>query len=122
MSSISGRGRLNMAIVKDPEKPVDAYARIAELYDLEHESYADDVEFYVNFVEAVGDPVLELGCGTGRLLTGIAEAGFRITGTDRSEAMLDRARARVEVSGQGHIIQLSQGDMGDADEAPGGPF
>ncbi len=111
-----------MGLVKDAERPEDAYARIAELYDLEHESYADDLEFYVNFVEAVGDPVLELGCGTGRLLTGIAEAGFRITGTDRSEAMLDRARARVEASGQGHIIQLSQGDMGDADEAPGGPF
>jgi SAM-dependent methyltransferase len=122
MASNIERGRLNMGLVKDAEMPRDAYARIAELYDLEHDSYDDDTDFYLNFVEAIGDPVLELGCGTGRLLTGIAEAGYRVTGTDRSEAMLDRARARVGESGLGHLIQLAQGDMGDADEAPGGPF
>jgi SAM-dependent methyltransferase len=122
MASNIGRERLNMGLVNDAEMPRDTYARIAELYDLEHDSYDDDTDFYLNFVEAVGDPVLELGCGTGRLLTGIAGAGYRVTGTDRSEPMLDRARARVDESGLGHLIQLAQGDMGDADEAPGGPF
>jgi SAM-dependent methyltransferase len=122
MSSNIGQGRVKIGVVRGGEKPGDAYARIAELYDLEHDSYADDMDFYVNFIEAVGDPVLELGCGTGRLLTGIAEAGYRVTGTDRSEAMLDRARARVEESGLRHLVQLGQGDMGEADEAPGGPF
>jgi SAM-dependent methyltransferase len=102
--------------------PGDAYARIAELYDLEHDAYGDDMDFYINFVEAVGEPVLELGCGTGRLLTGIAEAGYRVTGTDRSGAMLDRARKRVEGSGLEHLVHVAQGEMGDAAEAAGGPF
>jgi SAM-dependent methyltransferase len=102
--------------------PLDAYARIAELYDLEHASYADDVDFYLNFVEAVGDPVLELGCGTGRLLIDIAQAGFRITGIDRSAAMLDRARQQVEELGLRDRVDVRQAEMIAADEAPGGPF
>lgn len=100
----------------------DSYAKIAELYDLEHESYDEDLDFYLNFVEAVGDPVLELGCGTGRLLTGIAEAGFRVTGTDRSEAMLARARERAAQSAAHEVIQIRRGEMSEADRAPGGPF
>jgi SAM-dependent methyltransferase len=101
---------------------VDAYARIAELYDLEHDDYSEDVDFYLNFVEAVGDPVLELGCGTGRLLTGIADAGFRITGLDRSGAMLERARERVVRSAASHFVALQEGEISTATDVPGGPF
>lgn len=122
MSSNIGQGRLKMSFAKGESTPSDAYARISELYDLEHETYGDDVDFYVNFIEAVGDPVLELGCGTGRLLTAIAEAGYRVTGTDRSEPMLERARALVADSGLQNLIQVQQGEMSDAEDAPGGPF
>ncbi len=114
--------RLTLGPRDEPVAPIDAYAGIADLYDLEHESFADDVDFYLNFIQVVGDPVLELGCGTGRLLTGIAEAGFRVTGVDRSEAMLERARTRIEESGLEHLVQLHRGEMTAADEAPGGPF
>jgi SAM-dependent methyltransferase len=38
---------------------------------------------------------LELGCGTGRLITPLARAGARITGVDFSAAMLDKARVRT---------------------------
>jgi SAM-dependent methyltransferase len=122
MSSNIGQGRLRMSSTSTVRAPVDAYAQIAEFYDLEHASYADDVDFYLNFVEAVGDPVLELGCGTGRLLIGIAEAGYHVTGTDRSEAMLERARAQVNGSGLRDLVKLHQGEMSAADEASGGPF
>jgi SAM-dependent methyltransferase len=104
------------------ERPLDAYAEIAELYDLEHDSYGEDLGFYLNFIEAVGDPVLELGCGTGRLLTGIAEAGFRVAGTDRSPAMLARARERIAQSAAREIIEIHCGEMSAADRVPGGPF
>jgi SAM-dependent methyltransferase len=100
----------------------DAYSEIAELYDLEHASYADDLDFYLNFVESVGDPVLELGCGTGRLLAPIAEAGFRITGVDLSAAMLSRAEQAVSDAALQDLVQLHLGDMSLAQEAPGGPF
>lgn len=96
------------------------YDRIAELYDLEHVTHEDDIDFHLNFVQAVGDPVLELGCGSGRLLAPIAEAGFRIVGVDQSRAMLDRAAvATAELSG---LVTLREGDMTDLRGVPGGPF
>lgn len=100
----------------------DAYAQIAELYDLEHATYEDDVDCYLNFIVAAGDPVLELGCGTGRLLTAMAAAGYRVTGVDRSAAMLDRAAQAAAAAGLSDLITLHQGEMTAADRAPGGPF
>ncbi|HKG27025.1 MAG TPA: class I SAM-dependent methyltransferase, partial [Thermomicrobiales bacterium] len=111
-----------MGIDRKADSQIDAYAEIAELYDLEHDAYDDDVDFYLNFIEAVGDPVLELACGTGRLLTGIAEAGYHVTGTDLSPAMLDRARARIAEVGRQELVDLRRGAMTAAAEAPGGPF
>ncbi|AWW42729.1 SAM-dependent methyltransferase [Streptomyces sp. AS58] len=39
--------------------------------------------------------VLDLGCGTGSLSLLAAEQGHRVTGVDRSRAMVDRARAKL---------------------------
>jgi SAM-dependent methyltransferase len=100
----------------------DPYDRIAELYDLEHQNYDEDVEFYGSFIEAAGDPVLELGCGSGRLLLPIAQAGFRVTGLDRSKSMLNRARKLIEKHSLEDRVQLFGNSMTEADAAPGGSF
>jgi SAM-dependent methyltransferase len=100
----------------------DPYDQIAELYDLEHQNYDEDVEFYGSFIEAAGDPVLELGCGSGRLLLPIAKAGFRVTGLDRSSAMLNRAHQLLENHALSNRVQLFENSMTKADTAPGGPF
>jgi SAM-dependent methyltransferase len=100
----------------------DPYAEIAELYDLEHDDFRDDLPFYLNSIAAVGDPVLELGCGSGRVLRPIADAGFRVTGLDRSRAMLDRARRSLRGSGLERRATLIEGSMSDAKSAPGAPF
>lgn len=100
----------------------DPYADIAAFYDLEHNDFRDDIPFYLHSVTAVGDPVLELGCGSGRLLRPIADAGFRVTGVDQSATMLARARASLRGARQERGITLSQGSMSDASSAPGGPF
>ncbi|MFL5760574.1 MAG: methyltransferase domain-containing protein [Thermomicrobiales bacterium] len=100
----------------------DPYRDIAELYDLEHETFDDDIEFYLSFIESVGDPVLELGCGTGRLLVPIARPGFRVTGLDRSPAMLNRARLLLDQHQLASQVQLFERSMTNADLAPGGPF
>lgn len=97
----------------------DPYADIPLLYDLEHDSFDADVDLYVNFATAVGDPILELGCGTGRLIEPLLAAGFRVTGLDASESMLDRARTRL---GTASGYTLFQDDMRMAGQAPGGPF
>jgi SAM-dependent methyltransferase len=103
-------------------RPDDPYADIAELYDLEHDGFADDVPFYLQSVTAVGDPVLELGCGTGRLLRPLAQAGFRATGVDRSAAMLARAEASLRPAAAKRRVTLHLGEMTGAADAPGGPF
>ena len=102
--------------------PPDPYAEIAELYDLEHDEFRDDLPFYLHSITAVGDPVLELGCGSGRLLRPIADAGFRVTGLDQSAPMLSRARGTLRGDKQKQRITLFEGSMDEAASAPGGPF
>jgi len=95
----------------------------SELYDSFIADYYDespvvkgrvqDVAFYLDAAREFGDPVLELGCGTGRITMALAEAGKRITGLDLSERMLERAvkkRAALRVEAR-ERVQLVQGDM-----------
>lgn len=86
----------------------------AELYD-HVVPYRDrtDIDFYVELARKSGGPVLELGCGTGRVLLPIARAGIDIVGLDLSPYMLDvcrkkREREPVDVQNR---IRLVQGDM-----------
>jgi SAM-dependent methyltransferase len=104
------------------DQDLDPYGQIADLYDLEHMSYDDDVEFYGSFIEATGDPVLELACGSGRLLVPIAKAGYRVTGLDQSIAMLARAESLLEREGLSAKVTLHEASMQEASSAPGGPF
>jgi SAM-dependent methyltransferase len=103
------------------EDPTDPYARIVDLYDLEHDQLTEDISFYVNCVAVVGDPVLEFGCGTGRLLRPIAAAGYRITGLDRSPAMLGKADARLTPALRRRVT-LIEGSMDGVLDLPGGTF
>ena len=71
------------------------YDAMAPWYDLEFDEFAADVDLYRGYAEIVGSPILELGCGTGRLLIPLAEAGHQITGIDSSPEMLNYARQRL---------------------------
>jgi len=76
-----------------------------------------DVAFYCNAARKYGDPVLELGCGTGRITLAIAEAGYRVVGLDISEKMLERAvekRAALRREAR-ERVHLVQGDMTEFD-------
>ncbi|MDY7039997.1 MAG: class I SAM-dependent methyltransferase [Chloroflexota bacterium] len=86
------------------------YETLACFYDLEHETITDDVDMYLNFAHRCGSPVLELGCGTGRVLVPLARAGYAVTGLDNSPAMLARARQRLsaqspQVRARANLIQ-----------------
>lgn len=65
------------------------------LYDLEYAEHDEDVPWYVDLARGAAGPVLELGCGTGRLTLPIARAGGRILGVDRAAAMLGGLQAKV---------------------------
>jgi SAM-dependent methyltransferase len=74
----------------------EEYAFLADLYD--HVAlYRDrpDVAFFADAAREAGGPVLEVGCGTGRVLIPTARAGIQIVGLDLSRHMLDVCRARL---------------------------
>jgi SAM-dependent methyltransferase len=77
----------------------EIYERIAELYDWEHDRYGEDLDFYRALAKRTGGPVLELGCGTGRVLADLAAEGHHCIGVDASPAMLARARQRLSRRG-----------------------
>jgi SAM-dependent methyltransferase len=64
----------------------------AAFYDLENR-WGEDDEFFLALARESGGPVLDLGCGTGRLTRAVALAGIEVTGIDPTPAMLARARA-----------------------------
>lgn len=79
-----------------------------------------DVAFYRDAVREFGDPVLELGCGTGRIALALAEAGHRVTGLDISERMLARcshkhAQLPKETRERLHLLQgdMTRFDLGE---------
>jgi SAM-dependent methyltransferase len=88
---------------------------IADFYDASPVvvSRQKDVVFYRDAARRYGGPVLELGCGTGRITMAIAEAGQQITGLDNSEKMLQRATQKVAVlrPEQRQRVTLLPGDM-----------
>lgn len=80
---------------------MDPYRDIASFYDCEHAGFTDDVEFYLQQVQC--GPVLEVGCGTGRITLPLAARGFEVWGIDPSPAMLERARRRLDGRANAHL-------------------
>ena len=70
-----------------------------------------DVPFWRNLALQAGGPVLELGCGTGRISLPLGRAGVPLTGIDRSVAMLAYARARLRRARLADRVRLVQGDI-----------
>jgi SAM-dependent methyltransferase len=69
----------------------------APFYDWENARTVQrrDVAFWQRLARAQEGPVLELGCGTGRITVPVARAGAQVVGIDRSAPMLARARQRL---------------------------
>ncbi len=92
----------------------DGYAAIADLYD-EVGPYRErpDIDFYVEAAASAPGPVLEVGCGTGRVLIPSARAGARMVGLDVSPAMLAVCQAKLheETEAVRSAVQLVQADM-----------
>ncbi len=93
---------------------IDEYGAAADYYDYVP-AYAErsDVAFFVDMARDSGGPVLELGCGTGRVLLPTARAGIAITGLDLSPGMLRilRGRLAAEPPDVQARVRLVEGDM-----------
>jgi SAM-dependent methyltransferase len=71
------------------------YDQLAQFYDKIHEGLGEEIDFYTREAEAIQQPILELGCGTGRILIPLAEQGKTITGVDNSAAMLAKTSEKL---------------------------
>lgn len=96
----------------------DSVSNIGELYDLAS-PYGNrgDVQFYVDEAVKSAGKVLEVGCGTGRVLLPIARRGISITGIDRSPAMLERCHEQLALEDESvrQCVRLEQMDMRNFD-------
>ncbi len=90
--------------------PFDIYARY---YDPDLGELDADLQIYEQFAARCGSPILELGCGTGRVLLPLARQGYRITGIDASAAMLERARAKIAAEELIDRVTLIEQEMCD---------
>jgi SAM-dependent methyltransferase len=79
-----------LADLENLEEYVDA-----ETYDLEHPRWGPEGPFYLEFARQASGPVLELGCGTGRLTIPFAQEGIDMVGLDVVPQMIARAREKT---------------------------
>lgn len=86
------------------------YVDYAEYYDFDHDTQID-LAFYLDWARHCGSPVLELACGTGRVLIPLAEAGYEVYGVDLSQNMLALCRRKVQERGLGDRVHLALADM-----------
>jgi SAM-dependent methyltransferase len=103
------------------EPPVhDEYSSSADFYD--HVTpYREraDIRFYVDEATASNGPVLEIGCGTGRVLIPTARTGSTVAGLDSSSHMLAICAERLQSEREAirSRVSLIQGDMRNFDLA-----
>lgn len=97
---------------------IKQYDILAKHYDAAYAVYTlnqvlVDVPFYVDLARRSGGPVLEIACGTGRVLLPIAREGFEIDGVDNSLRMLDVLKTRLagEAAEVRQRVALREGDM-----------
>lgn len=94
------------------EESLNLFDDWSDIYDLVYSWKRDDIPFYIEEALKSGGPVLELGCGTGRVTIPIADSGIYIYGMDFSTKMIEMARLKSTL----HVKQLSNvnwlvGDM-----------
>ncbi len=91
------------------------YAQLGWTYEKFNPLRKDEIAWYRQMARRFGGPILELACGSGRLCTALAMAGFTIDAIDRSPTMLLRAAQRIGslTDGDRSRIRLIQADIGE---------
>ena len=72
------------------------YDQIARYYDQVHAELVEDIPLLLALAREAEGPVLELGCGTGRVLLPLLKGGATVSGIDSSQDMLKLARQKIE--------------------------
>src|SRR5687767_1103195 len=82
-----------------------------DVYDLVGKDVSYGLDFYVTLAREASGPVLDIACGTGRILLPCLQAGVDIEGLDLFEPMLKTLRAKG--AAWGLSPRLHQADMSD---------
>jgi SAM-dependent methyltransferase len=86
----------------------------ADFYDDEYrEQEIGDRQFYVDLARAADGPVLEAGCGTGRVYLELLETGVDATGIDVSRESLDVLERKAAERGLASAVDVRRADMRD---------
>jgi SAM-dependent methyltransferase len=80
------------------------------LFHLHHMNETEDIEFWSSLAESAGGSILELGCGTGRILVPLIEEGYQVIGLDINFSALAYLKETLEESMIDHI-QVFQSSM-----------
>jgi SAM-dependent methyltransferase len=96
----------------------DPYDQLIRYYDAENAGFVEDFAAYSLLADRFGGPVLDVGCGTGRVAFQLVWQDVSVTGVDLSGQMLERARERARK--QKINIALLEGDIRQM--ALDGPF
>ncbi len=83
----------------------ETYRAFADLYDAYAGYFSDDLEFYRNICKP-DDHVLEIGCGTGRILEFLLQRNCHLAGVDISEEMLEKARQKLSIYIENKSLRL----------------
>jgi SAM-dependent methyltransferase len=76
-------------------------------HDVECAAYAADLPLWRELAEAAGGPILDLGCGTGRVALDLAARGHDVTGLDSEPELLHALAARARERGQRVRIEVA---------------
>jgi 2-polyprenyl-3-methyl-5-hydroxy-6-metoxy-1,4-benzoquinol methylase len=72
------------------------YRSIIRYYDAENRGKDDDITLYSQLASEYGDPILEIGCGTGRVMIPLAHQGYTVHGIDNEAAMIEQVQAYAD--------------------------
>ena len=93
----------------------DIRAEVAKYYDLWPPPF-DDIPFYKDSISSPNAAILELGCGTGRVLVPLAGSCGYIHGVDTSAAMLSICKQRLAKAGvPSDKARVELADIADCD-------
>ncbi len=87
------------------------YDSQSKSYDLLYQGYCEDIPFYLSEAKKARGPVLEIGCGTGRLLLKFLQAGVDAHGIDISPGMISRLIKKAKALGMAAEGRAKVADM-----------
>lgn len=84
---------------------------IAKYYDLLYEYREDDLPMWLELTAGLEGEILEVGCGTGRVMVSLLQHERRVSGIDISEVALQAAQAKLKAGGFTDRATLHLSDM-----------